>query len=347
MSSAPLFLFADNVSTVLASSLDNSTTTVVTADASAFPNPSAGQRVAVTVEDVSGNIEVMYCTAVSGNNLTVVRAEEGTGAQAFASGSRVEMRVTAGVLNSFLQKLGNDTMSGTTDLTGVLALTGSGSIQGGEFTGALRGGPGNAGNEITVPSDDTSPPTVAGSVILTEANVVANLPTGYGFVPSLAVIMWSGASNAIPAGYLICDGSLDTPDLTDHFVVAAGNLYGLGSAGGTGIGDVTGTTDAHGATGVTISPVTLGANNLPVHKHPFDYFFGSNVAVVGDPAYGAPGGYIGGFTGAGVRVSYAGAPNAAPNAVAFTPAVASIGSHTHTFTATSPPYYGLFFIMKS
>jgi hypothetical protein len=81
--------------------------------------------------------------------------------------------------------------------------------------------------------------------------------------------------------------------------------------------------------------------------HPFDYYFGSGAAVIGIPGYGAPGSYLFAGTGAGTKVSFAGSPNTAGTAAPFTPTMASGGSHTHTFTATSPPYYGIFFIMKS
>src|SRR5665213_640368 len=211
MSSAPLFLFKDNVSTLAASAIASSDTTIAvsTGTGADFPPPGANQQLAVTIEDVSGNIEVVYCTGISGDTLTVVRAQEGYSAQNFASGSRVEMRVTSGILASFLQKHGNDTMNGTTDLTGVLALGSGGSIQGGEFTGALRGSPGETDNQITVPTGGGAP-KVGTSPILTKSNIESNLPVGYGLVASQMVLMWSGASNAIPAGYLICDGNNQT-----------------------------------------------------------------------------------------------------------------------------------------
>jgi hypothetical protein len=347
MSNAPLFLFKDNVSTLLSSLVNAGDASInVTATTGAnFPVPSyPTSQLAVTVEDTSGNIEVMYVTGIATDVLSVTRGEEGTPEQNFASGSRVEMRVTSGVLGSFLQKKGGDTLTGSTAVNGVIALGSTGSIQGGEFTGALRGAPAQTGNQVLVSSDSATPATSGGSTILTTANIAAHMPSGYGLVPSQAVIMWSGASNAIPAGYLLCNAANypTTPNMTDMFPVAAGNLYGLGTQGG-----VTGTTDAHAATGVTLTPVVLTTANLPSHLHPFDYYFGSGAAVIGIPGYGAPGSYLFAGTGAGTKVSFAGSPNTAGTAAPFTPTMASGGSHTHTFTATSPPYYGIFFIMKS
>ena len=46
-------------------------------------------------------------------------------------------------------------------------------------------------------------------------------------VPSGGVILWHGASNAVPKGWAICDGTNGTPDLRDRFVIGAGGKYGL------------------------------------------------------------------------------------------------------------------------
>ena len=45
--------------------------------------------------------------------------------------------------------------------------------------------------------------------------------TSGGIVPSRAIIMWSGAANEIPPGYVLCDGNNSTPDLRNKFVVGA------------------------------------------------------------------------------------------------------------------------------
>lgn len=50
--------------------------------------------------------------------------------------------------------------------------------------------------------------------------------------PSGGIIMWSGTSGNIPAGWVLCDGSNGAPDLRDRFIVGAGSTYAEGAVGG-------------------------------------------------------------------------------------------------------------------
>ena len=45
--------------------------------------------------------------------------------------------------------------------------------------------------------------------------------TGIAGIPSGVIAIWSGATSAIPSGWVICDGNNSTPDLRDRFVVGA------------------------------------------------------------------------------------------------------------------------------
>jgi hypothetical protein len=56
-----------------------------------------------------------------------------------------------------------------------------------------------------------------------------------GSFPSGGIIMWSGAVADIPnipGGWLLCNGNSNTPNLTDKFIVGAGNSYAVGATGG-------------------------------------------------------------------------------------------------------------------
>jgi microcystin-dependent protein len=53
-------------------------------------------------------------------------------------------------------------------------------------------------------------------------------------IPSGGIILWSGAANAIPSGWLLCDGNNSTPNLVDRFVVGAGTVSpAVGTTGGS------------------------------------------------------------------------------------------------------------------
>ncbi|MFA6914202.1 MAG: hypothetical protein WCQ83_03255 [Endomicrobiia bacterium] len=56
--------------------------------------------------------------------------------------------------------------------------------------------------------------------------------TEYYMVPKGAIIIWSGAIDKIPSGWVLCDGSNGTPNLTDRFVLGAGNSYAVGISSG-------------------------------------------------------------------------------------------------------------------
>jgi len=62
-------------------------------------------------------------------------------------------------------------------------------------------------------------------------NQVLALQSG---VPAGFIGLWSGAANAIPAGWLLCDGLNGTPNLVDRFVVGAGTAApAVGATGGS------------------------------------------------------------------------------------------------------------------
>jgi microcystin-dependent protein len=73
-------------------------------------------------------------------------------------------------------------------------------------------------------------------------------------MPAGGIIMWSGSVASIPTGWLLCDGTSGTPDLTGRFVVHAdadsGGTYDVGDTGGA-------------------DSVTLAEANLPSHTHSF------------------------------------------------------------------------------
>jgi len=65
------------------------------------------------------------------------------------------------------------------------------------------------------------------------------------------ILMWSGASSAIPSGWNVCDGNNGTPNLTGKFIKAATTAGGTGGSTSTG---------AH----------TLTIAEMPSHTHPYE-----------------------------------------------------------------------------
>lgn len=63
--------------------------------------------------------------------------------------------------------------------------------------------------------------------------VTATSFVGNGTIPVGGIIMWSGSIASIPTGWALCNGSNGTPNLTDKFIVGAGNNYSVAGVGGT------------------------------------------------------------------------------------------------------------------
>ena len=92
-----------------------------------------------------------------------------------------------------------------------------------------------------LPTVSISETTVNSSVPIPGSVPDSSLPAG-------SIIMWSGAPISIPSGWQLCDGTNDTPDLRDRFVVGVGTKYQVGDKGGT---------DAH----------RLTIEEMPAHSH--------------------------------------------------------------------------------
>jgi len=51
-------------------------------------------------------------------------------------------------------------------------------------------------------------------------------------MPSGSIVLWYGSVASIPAGWILCNGASDTPDLRNKFVVGAGDTYAVDATGG-------------------------------------------------------------------------------------------------------------------
>jgi hypothetical protein len=104
---AQQFVFSNNGISTLAGAISNVATTCQLAAGTGvlFPNPTNGQQFALTLSQAASPtvFEIVYCTARSGDVLTIVRAQEGTSAQSFSANDNANSLITSGVLGAFSQ----------------------------------------------------------------------------------------------------------------------------------------------------------------------------------------------------------------------------------------------------
>ena len=172
----------------------------------------------------------------------------------------------------------------------------------------------------------------------TDTLTVGNLSVaggGGGMVPVGGIIIWSGAANAIPSGWALCNGSNSTPNLQNRFVLGAGQTYSVGATGGF--------TDASNISH-THTSASAGAHQHsisdPGHHHLYDRWYNQEVKHGDATNRRAPrtldsnGGVSGNTTGIEIL---------------------SGGGHSHTVNSSGisgsgrnmPPYYALCYIMRT
>ncbi|AKC07177.1 hypothetical protein [Agrobacterium tumefaciens] len=134
---------ANNAISTIAASITAAATSlsVQGADAGKFPTLAAGDWHPATIIDAAGNMEIVKVTARAGAVLTIARAQEGTTAKAFAAGSRIDIRLTAGAFAEIAnQVLAAVAYSGAySDLSGKPALGTAAAQNVGYFATAAQG----------------------------------------------------------------------------------------------------------------------------------------------------------------------------------------------------------------
>jgi len=161
-------LFTNNAATGLVSPISSSATTLTVNGGSGtlFPNPTGGNYFMITlISSGSGNMEIVQCTARSGDTFTIVRAQEGTTAQSFAIGDSVQLRITAGSLQTFANPVVVNSVAAGTGIS-VSAATGNVTI-GNTGVVAVNAGSGiglsGSSGTVTISNTQTSVPTLATS----------------------------------------------------------------------------------------------------------------------------------------------------------------------------------------
>ena len=119
---------------------------------------------------------------------------------------------------------------------------------------------------------------------LTQMRTIAGAPQGL-------ILIWSGSTASVPAGWNLCDGSTvagygAVPDLRDRFIVGSGSTYALKAVGGSKDSIVVShahavTTSAH-THSANVSDATVSGTyrapsppGIPPNSFPVTYYGGS------------------------------------------------------------------------
>ena len=138
--------------------------------------------------------------------------------------------------------------------------------------------------------------------------------------PTGVITIWYGTSGSIPSGWVLCDGSNDTPDLRSHFVMGASGDGEVGTTSGSN-------THLHSS-----APSLSSAGS---HNHSLS---GSTNSQTGGTSQGA-----------GTAGTYR---KSTSHSHSYSGTAATEGGHTHTVgvsesSAVLPPYVKLYYIMKT
>lgn len=171
---------------------------------------------------------------------------------------------------------------------------------------------------------------VTGTSAFTGAVTLTGGIVGGGFIPTGGIIIWSGAANAIPTGWLLCNGSNGTPDLRNRFVVGAGSTYAVGATGGS-------------ADAIVVSHTHTASVSDSGHTHGLNYF--------GDSSTGGASSNISAI-GVSERINTTLIKDGTASGRGITTSTTGISVSNSTTgssgtNANLPPYYALCYIMKS
>lgn len=161
--------------------------------------------------------------------------------------------------------------------------------------------------------------------------------------------MWAGAVANIPAGWLLCNGLNNTPDLRDRFVKGAANGANPGATGGSAThGHVT-TQPADHAISAHTGAAVADHTAIIAHTHGLNVQGGTTAAVTGTHVMTST------ATGGSARAITAGdAGLSSGTGAAMAHSVTQPAGHStlsHSATAVNtvnsePAYYALAFIQK-
>ena len=284
--------FANNASTVLANAIEEDTTTLIVAtDAGQlFPvlNLPTDYFKITVVNPGDGSWEIMKVTSVTGDEFTVERAQEDTIARSFPQNSVVENRLTAESIQAIL----NDVSASSTEA-----------------------------GRIRVATDAEVEDGVVTDACLTPANcnfikVFPGVITAFSGVFDSSGFPIDSTTGKARTDWHKCDGTNNTPNLQDRFIVCAGSTYPVATTGGS----------TSYTFEMEVLEHQLTIDEMPEHTH--KHKTANNEDGWGAITSGWDAGYIDEVMSAGGNKPH---------------------KHDHKFTypdVIEPPYYALAYIMK-
>ncbi len=257
-------------------------------------------------------------------------------------------------LNAGVDKYKANSITGT-DLISTLAITSSGTMT---FSGTTNlttlqlGGTTITSNAAEINLIDGLSAQASELNILdgatlstTELNYVDNVTSSIqtqinNLLPSGVIVMWSGTVATIPTGWALCNGANGTPNLTDKFIMGAGNTYNPADTGGSATHTHTGASHTH--TGA--SHTHTGASHT--HTVPMDGW-GHQTATYPSGRLQTSDGAQNGYSSMdAANDTTSGAGGTGATGAGGTGATGADGTGATSSTSTLPPFYSLAYIMK-
>ena len=148
--------------------------------------------------------------------------------------------------------------------------------------------------------------------------ILQNAPSSAPAIPSGGIIIWSGSTGSIPAGWYLCNGANGTPDLRDRFIVGAGNTYAVNATGGS-------------ADAIVVTHTHTATVTDPGHLHTYTRAGGTDTV-----------------SGGGITIQTNQNPSSQNTGSAVTGiSVSNATAGVSGTNANLPPYYALAYIMKA